>query len=246
MPRTNEADRPAKAAARKQQLPPDVFFEEISTPSTRAKKESRINAIFSEDWRAPIMAYLWGHYEPSDKAEEKRLSQRARGYVISQDELYKSGVVTPWLKCIPVAQGVELLNEIHSSIYGFHIDIRPLATKAFRQGFFWPSALKDAQKVVKNCEACQKLGPKSNKPLEPLQLIAPAWPLQRWGMGLIGPLPTAQGNYKYAVVAVEYFTKWVEAKPMIKITSEAVRKFFWQNIICRFGVPKELTVNNGK
>ena len=65
-------------------------------------------------------------------------------------------------------------------------------------------------------------------------------------MDLVGPLPTAQGNYKYAVVAVENFTKWVEAKPLINITSEAVRKFFWQNIICRFGVPKELTVNNDK
>ena len=186
------------------------------------------------------MAYLRAHYEPSDEAEEKRLSQRARGYVISQGELYKSGVVTPWLKCIPVAQGVEILNEIHSSICGSHIGIRPLAAKAFRQGFFWPSALKDAEKVVKTCEACQKLGPKSNKPSKPLQLIAPAWPLQRWGMDLVGPLPTAQENYKYAVVDVEYFTKWVEAKPLITITSEAVRKFFWQNIICRFGVPKEL------
>ena len=65
-------------------------------------------------------------------------------------------------------------------------------------------------------------------------------------MDLVGPLSTAQGNYKYAVVAVEYFTKWVEAKPLVNITSEAVRKFFWQNIICRFGVPKELTVDNGK
>ena len=82
------------------------------------------------------MAYLQGHYEPSDQAEEKRLSQRARGYVISQGELYKSGVVPPWLKCIPVAQGVELLNEIHSGICGSHIRIKPLAAKAFRQGFF--------------------------------------------------------------------------------------------------------------
>jgi hypothetical protein len=47
-------------------------------------------------------------------------------------------------------------------------------------------------------------------------------------------------------VAVEYFTKWIEAKPLVNITSEAVRKFFWQNIICRFGVPRELTVDNGK
>ena len=90
------------------------------------------------------------------------------------------------------------------------------------------------------------MAPKSNRPSQPIQLIPPAWPLQRWGMDLVGPLPTAQGNYKYAVVAVEYFTKWIEAKPLVNITSEAVRKFFWQNIICRFGVPKELTVDNGK
>ena len=74
----DEADRLAKAAARKQQLPPDVFFEEISTPSTRPKKESKINAIFNEDWRAPIMAYLRGHYEPSNEGEEKRLSKSKR------------------------------------------------------------------------------------------------------------------------------------------------------------------------
>ena len=65
-------------------------------------------------------------------------------------------------------------------------------------------------------------------------------------MDLVGPLPTAQGNYKYAVIAIEYFTKWVEAKPLISITSEAVRKFFWQNIICRFGGAKELTLDNDK
>ena len=100
--------------------------------------------------------------------------------------------------------------------------------------------------MVKTCEACQKLGPKSNKPSEPFAADSPRLPLQRWGMDLVGPLPTAQGNYKYAVVSIEYFTKWVEAKPLIKITSDAVRKFFWQNIICRFGVPKELTVDNGK
>ena len=47
-------------------------------------------------------------------------------------------------------------------------------------------------------------------------------------------------------MAVEYFTKWIEAKPLVTITSEFVRKFFWQNIISRFGVPGQLTVDNGK
>jgi len=70
------------------------------------------------------------------------------------------------------------------------------------------------------------MSPKSNKPSAPTHLIPLAWPLQKWGMDLIGPLPTAQGNYKYAVVAVEYFTKWIEAKPLVNITSESVRKLF--------------------
>jgi hypothetical protein len=69
--------------------------------------------------------------------------------------------------------------------------------------------------------------------------------LQRWGLDLLGPLPPAQGNLKYGVVAVEYFSKWIEAKPLATITSVTVQKFFWQNIVCRFGVPKAITMDNG-
>jgi hypothetical protein len=76
-------------------------------------------------------------------------------------------------------------------------------------------------------------------------LQQPTWSLQRWGLDLLGPLPPAQGNLKYVVVAIEYFSKWIEAKPLATITSVIVQKFFWQNIICRFGVPKAITVDNG-
>jgi transposase InsO family protein len=69
--------------------------------------------------------------------------------------------------------------------------------------------------------------------------------LQRWGLDLLGPLPPAQGNLKYVVVAVEYFSKWIEAKPLATITSATVQKFFWQNTVCHFGVPKAITVDNG-
>jgi hypothetical protein len=69
--------------------------------------------------------------------------------------------------------------------------------------------------------------------------------LQRWGLDLLGPLPPAQGNLRYVVVAVEYFSKWIVAKPLATITSVTVQKFFWQNIVCRFGVPKAITMDNG-
>jgi transposase InsO family protein len=65
-------------------------------------------------------------------------------------------------------------------------------------------------------------------------------------MDLVGPLPTAQGNCRFTAVAVDYFTKWVGAKPLANIKAPTIQKFFWQNIICRFGVPRELTVDNGK
>jgi hypothetical protein len=62
---------------------------------------------------------------------------------------------------------------------------------------------------------------------------------------LLGPLPPAQGNLKYVVVAVEYFSKWIEAKPLATIAAATIQKFFWKNIGCCFGVPKAITVDNG-
>jgi hypothetical protein len=58
------------------------------------------------------------------------------------------------------------------------------------------------------------------------------------------PTSTSIRNLKYVVIAVEYFSKWIEAKPLDTITLATVQKFFWQNIVCRFGVPKAITVDN--
>ena len=88
--------------------------------------------------------------------------------------------------------------------------------------------------------------PTQSKPLAAVQLIPPICPLQRWGMDLVGPLPPSQGGNKFAVIAIEYFTRWIEARPLATITSEAVKKFFWQNIIYRLVVPRTLMVDNGK
>jgi hypothetical protein len=118
--------------------------------------------------------------------------------------------------------------------------------KAIRQGFYWPTHIKDVEEIVKTCEACQSTSPHQSKPSAIVQLIPPTWPLQRWGMDLVGPLPPSQRGNRIAVVAIEYFTRWIEAKPLATIMSESVRKFFWQNIICRFGVPRTLMVDNGK
>jgi hypothetical protein len=96
--------------------------------------------------------------------------------------------------------------------------------------------IDDATKLVSTCETYQKFSHRSKAPTQPSQLIAPSWPPQRWGVDIVGKLTPAQGNYTFAIVAVEYFTKWVEVKPVTNITSATIQKFFRQNFIYRYGV----------
>jgi hypothetical protein len=116
----NEADKLAKAAIRNQAMPPDVFFEIIKEPSIKESKTKIVNIVETRDWRAEIMTYLRGHYEPQDELEEKRLKQRARGYTVVNGELYKSEITEPWLRCITSEKGVELVKDIHSGFCGAH------------------------------------------------------------------------------------------------------------------------------
>nr|KYP72479.1 Pro-Pol polyprotein [Cajanus cajan] len=65
-------------------------------------------------------------------------------------------------------------------------------------------------------------------------------------MDILGPFPPAKGQLKFLLVAIDYFTKWIEACPLAKITAENVQKFTWKSVIYRFGIPHSLVTNNGR
>jgi ribonuclease HI len=241
------ADLLVKSAAQGLPLPSEVFFETIKAPSIELMERAVLtfSPVHSEDWRTEIITFLQGNCLSDDEAYNKRMEARTRPYIIIEGELYKHGVCSPLLKCLSRNEGQELMKEIHAELCGAHIGSRPLLGKVFRQGFYRPKAASDAADLVQKCENCQKCARDQKQPSSLTQLIQPTWALQRWGLDLLGPLPPAQGNLKYVVVAVEYFSKWIEAKPLATITSATVQKFFWQNIVCRFGVPKAIIVNNG-
>jgi hypothetical protein len=205
-----------------------------------------VNAIQSEDWRAPIVVAINGYYESEDGVVDKRVSIRARNCHIIDDNLYREGVCAPLFKCISATEGKQLLHEIHSGKCSHHIGTRALVQKAFRQGFYCPSAVADAHDIMRHCLECPHHALYSKFASNNIHLIPLVWPFARWVIDIVGPLPIAPGNYTHAVVAVEYFSKWVKAKPLLSITSTMIQKFFWHNIVCRFGVPNEVTVDNGK
>ncbi|GJV80766.1 reverse transcriptase domain-containing protein [Tanacetum coccineum] len=63
-------------------------------------------------------------------------------------------------------------------------------------------------------------------------------------MDILGPLPQASGKLKFVIIAIDYFTKWIEAKPLARITGKDVKKFMWDNIVCRFGLPRVIVTDN--
>jgi hypothetical protein len=243
-----EVDAIAKATALLEPLPPDVFYEATTVRSAadEATPPKFVNAIHSEDWRAPIVAAIKGYYEAEDGVIDKSVAIRARNYHIINGNLYRKGVCAPLLKCISVTEGKQLLHEIHSGMCSHHIGTRALVQKVFCQGFYWPSAVADAHDIVRQCLECQRHAPYSKFASNEIQLKPPVWPFARWGIDIVDPLPTALGNYTHAEVVVEYFSKWVEAKPLLSITSATIQKFFWQNIVCHLSVPYEVTMDNGK
>ncbi|GJW47782.1 reverse transcriptase domain-containing protein [Tanacetum coccineum] len=64
-------------------------------------------------------------------------------------------------------------------------------------------------------------------------------------MDILGPLPPARGGAKFVIVVIDYFTKWIEAKPLVKITGKEVIRFVMDNIICKLGLPRIIVTDNG-
>ncbi|XP_071740120.1 uncharacterized protein [Rutidosis leptorrhynchoides] len=72
-----------------------------------------------------------------------------------------------------------------------------------------------------------------------------AWSFNKWAIDIVGPITTYSGEIKFLVVAIDYFTKWVEEKALATITGRYIRNFFWEDIVCRFGILNEIVSNNG-
>ncbi|XP_074351758.1 uncharacterized protein LOC141690899 [Apium graveolens] len=106
--------------------------------------------------------------------------------------------------------------------------------------------ITDAKAYMKKCDRFQRHTPIVRQPSERLTSISILIHFAMWGMDILGPFPLASGNRNFIVVAIEYFTKWIEAKALAKITTKKMAQFFWENVICRFGIPRIPVTDNGR
>jgi hypothetical protein len=199
----------------------------------------------NQNWQTPYLKYLHRGELALDKAEARRLARRAKSFVLLGDEkeFYRRNPLGILQRCISVAEGQELLQVIHSGACGHHAAPRALIGNAFRQGFYWPTAVADATRIVRSCQGCQFYVRQMHLPAQALQTIPITWSFAVWGLDLVGPLQKAPGGFSHLLVAIDKFSKWIEVRPLTSIRSEQEVAFF-TNIIHRFGVPNSIITDN--
>ena len=138
-----------------------------------------VSPVTSEpSWMDPIWDNLIRGFLPSDPKEAAKLRTRPAKFTVHKGRLYKRGFFAPILKCIEGRDANYVLKEIHEGVYGNHIGARALVGKVLRQGYYWPTILRDATDLVRKCKTCQEHTKISHLPSKPLTSVTSPWPFQ--------------------------------------------------------------------
>jgi len=191
-----------------------------------------------------IVDYLQKSILPEDKTRARKIRLKATRYAIIRGVLYRKSFASPLQRYLTEKEAAEVLDAIHSEVCENHSRGRSLAHKAITAGYFWPYMMKHAVKFVRRCGKCQKHAPLIHQHSEPCHLVVSPWPFARWGLDIVRKLPLAKAGKCFVLLATDYFTNWVEAESYSNITTNDVISFIWKFIICRFGLPNSLTMDN--
>ncbi|GJV92007.1 reverse transcriptase domain-containing protein [Tanacetum coccineum] len=146
-------------------------------------------------------------------------------------------------RCVYGQEVVDILTACHNGPTGGHHGANYTAKKVFDSGFYWPTIYRDAHDLVTRCDACQRQGKISQKDEMPQNAIQVCEIFDVWGIDFMGPFPSSRGN-KYILVAVDYLSKWVEAKALPTNDARVVVKFL-KSLFARFGTPRAIISDRG-
>jgi hypothetical protein len=141
----------------------DVIIEKLTMPSVKAVKTLRetdlmnIDGVEQQpeiDWMSPIKAYLDNQPISDDNAKIERITRKSRMYHIIDGVLYRQGANGMMMKCISKDEASQLFWDIHSRVYGAYSSWNSIVGKAFRDGFYWPTAKDDAMEIITKCKEC--------------------------------------------------------------------------------------------
>ncbi|GKC98695.1 reverse transcriptase domain-containing protein, partial [Tanacetum coccineum] len=227
-------------------LSKQVLVEELNEKSISEVEVLTVVEEEGDTWMTPIYKYLAEETLPADMKKARAIKCKSWWFTVINGILNKKSFLGPWLRCVGPLQANYVLREIHEGSCSMHAGTRSVVAKALRTGYYWPTMHRDARTLIRACQDCQVHKPIPRNPQQKLTPITSPWPFYKWGIDIAGPFPEGPGKVKFLIVAMDYFTKWIEAKPVATITGNQIKKFVWDNIVCRFGLPGEIISDNGK
>ena len=184
--------------------------------------------------------------EGADREDRRVLRLLATQYILYGGVLYQRSYKGVHLRCVDKEEAKKLIKEVHQGVCGPHMNGPMLAKKIVRLGFYWVIMEVDCIEHANKCHQCRIHSNLNHLPLKELYNMTSPWPFSVWGIDIIGKItPKPSNEHEFILVAIDYFTKWVEAVSFSILKVKHVARFIESNIICRYGVSHEIILDNG-
>ena len=144
---------------------------------------------------------------------------------------------------LPETLRQEYMKQMHEEVFGGHLG-RARTTTKLTDRYWWPRMIEDIKKWVVSCPVCQE----RKNPIRTIAIrpnILASTPFQVVAVDIIGPLPKTKDGYEYAIVFIDYLTKFVEAFPLKTISTKRIATVLIEQIVCRYGAPRALLSDLG-
>ncbi|XP_071921880.1 uncharacterized protein [Coffea arabica] len=220
---------------------------EDKEPLRDAFPEEHLFSLNSQlPWYADLVNYLVTGSFPAGwpKSKRDKLKSDAKYFIWDDPYLWKRCADQVMRRYVSEMEFQSILVFIHTFACGGHFGPKRTAHKVLESGFYWPSLFKDAYVFCKSCDRCQRVGNIARRDQMPQVPLIFVEIFDVWGIDFMGPFPTSFG-FLYILLAVDYVSKWVEAKATRTNDSRVVADFIRTNIFVRFGMPRAIVSDRG-
>ncbi|GJR74641.1 reverse transcriptase domain-containing protein [Tanacetum coccineum] len=199
----------------------------------------------STPWFADFANFHAGNFiiKGMSSQQKKKFFKDVKHYFWDDPYLFRICADQIIRRCVFGKEAEDILKACHEGPTGGHHSANLTAKKVFDAGFFWPTIYRDAHAMIKSCDSCQRQGKISQRDEMPQNAIQVCEIFDVWGIDFMGPFPSSRGN-RYILVAVDYLSKWVEAKALPTNDARVVVKFL-KSLFSRFGTPRAIISDRG-